>query len=574
MIERATSYIDDVLAGRIVCGKLIRLAIERHVNDLKRVGRPGFPYHFSEDEAARVLGLYEHFKFSKGKETGKPFDLMRWWAAIVYMAFGWRNNDGRKRFKKIYCKVARGNAKTANLVTIGTIGFLFDGASDPEIYWAATKKDQSKIGWDRQRSMLRMMASDIPEIGSMLRIPNGDTSSRVSRNDCLSWVTYLGKDSNTEDGLSPYYALIDEYHAWDNNGVMNVLESGMVKVDDPVTWIITTAGYNPEGPNSEFLSACKNMLEGVAPNDELLAFIYELDEGDDWKDERVWPKANPALGHDAYRETLLNGIRTEFNKIKTEGLTKEIDFKVKNMNIEQAAKRGWLSDDVWMKGGGMAPDDELKARQCWAGLDLGNTSDFNSFVLFWPPDERHKNSVVKAWYWIPESAIEQHRVKRPFVERWAAEGHITIMPGNVTDYDMIREDIVRICAGLPLQMCAFDQKFASAIIPKLIENGVPCEPLTQSWTNLTPAVAHTELAIKGETLLHGGNPVLRWNMRNVVMQYDRNGNALPSKGASAEKIDGVAAMLNAIGQWVKDTSDPTRNQGSYLFEENSELIVF
>ena len=574
MIERATSYINGVLSGEIISGKWIRLAMERHVNDMKRQNTPDFPYYFDEDEAARVLSMYKLFRFSKGKFAGQSFDLMGWWAAMVYMAFGWRRSTGGKRFKKIYCKVARGNAKTENLVSVGTIGFLFEGVPDAEVYWVAMVKEQAKIGWGRQKEALTLLVEDYPELASEIHIPEGRTSSHISRQSGLSFITYYGQNTKGRDGLSPSLALCDEYHEWEHNAVMDRIESGMVKVEDPSTWIITTGGYNPDGPNGQFLAACKNILEGVAPNDEVLAFIFELDEGDDWRDESVWPKANPALFHLSYRDVLLNGIRTEFNKIKTEGISKEIEFQVKNMNIEHAGKRGWMSDEIWMRGSVNVPDSELVGRKCWAGLDLANTSDFNSFVLFWPAMSAEENDVVRAYYWIPESAVDQHKLKRPFVQRWISEGHINVTLGNVTDYDVIREDIGRICAGLQLQRIAFDSKFAAAIVPRLVEDGFTCEPLQQSWAKLTPAVQYVERSVVGEMIYHGGNPVLRWNMRNVVMQYDRNQNALPSKGASADKIDGVAAMLNAVGQFVEDYSDPEKNQSSYLFEKDAEIIMF
>lgn len=566
MIERATAYINGILSGQIVVGKWMHLAMERHVRDLSRVGDPAFPYYFDEDEAWRVLDLYNLFKFSKGKESGQPFDIMPWFAALVYMAYGWRrtDNDG-KRFRKVYCKVARGNAKTANLVTIGVIGFLFDNATDPEVYWIATKKDQAKIGWDRQRTMMKMLVSDFPELGQMLNIPTGHTSTKVSRTDALSWVTYLGRDSEAEDGASPYYVLADEIHAWDNDDLLNVMESGMVKVDDPMTWMITTAGYKPLGPNSQFLTACKNILTGITENDELLAFVYELDEGDDWRDESVWCKANPGLEI----SVSMTGLRTEYNKIKSQGVTKEIDFKVKNLNIEQAGSSGWIPDEKWMQCAESFDEADLLSRECWGGLDMGSTEDFTAFVLYFPP-EGDKKGVIIPHYWIPEDAVQQHRSRRPFVEQWVRDGTLRTTSGGVADYEVIRRDIVEICQPYYVQSIGFDRQFSSYIVPALMEDGMRMEVAPQTWLYLTPAALHLEHGIYGKTITHAGHPVLRWNMANVSMQRsDRNNNYLPSKGKSAEKIDGIAATLNAMGQWLKERGETP--QGSYLFE--SDLIM-
>lgn len=566
MIERAKAYINGVRSGEILVCKWIRLAIDRHFADLEKQRTPDFPYYFNEGEAARVLSLYSLFRFSKGKEAGRPFDIMPWWAALVYIAFGWRRIDEGKRFRKVYCKVGRGNAKTANLVTIGVIGFLFENVSDPEVYWVATKKDQAKIGWDRQRKTMEFLVSDHADLAPLINIPKGHTSTRVSRTDRLSWVSYLGRDSQSEDGASPAYVLVDEYHAWDNDEMMNVMESGMVKVEDPMTWIITTAGYKPLGPNSEFLKQCKNMLLGVADNPELLAFVYELDEGDDWQDRSVWAKPNPGLGI----SLTMTGLETEFNKIATGGQQKEIDFKVKNLNIEYASQDGWIPDDIWMKGAEPFDVSELFGRECWGGIDLANTNDFNAFALFFPPRYEGDLSYVLPWFWLPEDAIEKHHSKRPFVGQWNRDGYLKNTPGNVTDYEQILNDILEAVQPFALQGIGYDRALSHYLTPRLIENGIRMEVYSQAPLWLTPPAKFIERLALSENIRHGGNPVLRWMIANVTMAPTAAGNYYPSRGRSAEKIDGVAAMLNAVGQWLKDRGEPSGK--SYLLEEDLIFI--
>ena len=541
--------------------------MERHQSELVKQNTPDFPYYFDEAEADRILSLYQFFRFSKGKVRGEPFDLMPWFAALVYMAFGWRRPGGGKRFRKVYCKVARGNAKTANLVAIGTIGFLFDNVGDPEVVWVATKKDQAKIGWERQRTMLEMLVRDEPDLHEKLNIPKGHTSTRINRKDCLSWVTYLGRDSSGEDGASPSLTIVDEYHAWDNDDMMNVIESGMVKVDDPVTWIITTAGYKPLGPNSGFLKSCKLVLEGVVDNPELLAFVYELDEGDDWRDETVWYKPNPGIGVSVTME----GIRTEYNKIASQGLTKEIDFKVKNLNMEASGEKGWIADEKWMDNAEPAPIEAFKDRVCYGGLDLANTNDFNAFVLFAPPRHEGDTALVYPMFWATEDSIQKFRTKRPFVLHWVDAGHITVTPDDSTDYEIIRQDINAICSGLQHLMCiAFDRALSHWLTPALQNDGFRMEVFVQSWQWLTPAAKTLEILVAKAQIAHGGHPVLRWNMANVVLQFDRNENYLPTKGKSADKIDGAAALLNAIGQWLKERDEaPT----TYYWETDGLMTL-
>lgn len=575
MIEPAKQYIKSVASGEIESCLWIKLAIDRHYRDLKRTD---WQFFFDEGEAENVLRMFPMFRYSKGSKSGKPFEIMPWFAAIIYLTYGWRRKSGGRRFRKIYVKVPRGNAKTANLVNVATIGFLFDGQGDSEVYWLAMNKEQAKIGWDRQREMLKLMVTDFPELGDVLDIPEGKTSARISLKQGLSWVGYIGQDSKGKDGLNPFYIICDEFHEWPNDGLLNKYESGMVKVEDPLSWIITTGGYLPNGPNSQFLKACKNMLRGIADNDELLAFIWEMDEGDDWKDPKVWEKVNPGVG-----VTLtIDSLSTEFNKIATQGITKEVDFRVKNLNEEMQSQNGWVPDADWMSCVEDIDWEDLRERDCWGGIDLANTGDFNAFVLVFPPATTDQKFVIVPYFWIPEDTIEKQKRDRPFLRQWALEDHVKATNGNVTDYDVIFEDIVKICSELRLQAVAYDRALSSYLTPRLTTAGFRMEIYSQSWGNMGPPAQFFELGVmakkrpidEGESrnieIQHNGNPVARWMMSNIVMQYDRNQNHLPSKGASADKIDFISATLNAIGQWLTDRGVPVVS--SYLLEEDSELL--
>lgn len=281
MPKRAETYIQQVRDDKIIVGKTIKQAIQRHLNDLKASKKKDYPYFFSPTHAQMAIEAFELQRLAFGEHTDEPFVLMPWQATILYMAYGWRRkSDHCRRFLKVYIKVARGNAKTEFLAGVGNIGFFFESAKDPQIYWVATKKDQAKIGFGRQKTMAERLRRDYVEIAEMC-----DTSvARIYETKGVGYVTYLGKDSKTEDGFSPLYGLIDEYHAHPNDDMIHVIESGMVKRASPMTWIITTAGTNPNSPCAEFEKRAKQMLAGDMKNDQLLAFIYDLDEGDNWQD--------------------------------------------------------------------------------------------------------------------------------------------------------------------------------------------------------------------------------------------------------------------------------------------------
>jgi phage terminase large subunit-like protein len=463
---------------------------------------------------------------------------MPWQAFATYCAYGWvRKSDRKRRFNKIYIKVARKNAKTEYLAGIGKIGFIFDGEQDPEIYWFATKKDQAKIGWDRQKEMLKQLRKD-----SKLATKYCDVSTyRMYTKVGNGFVNYLGQDSDTEDGLSPYYGLCDEYHAHKTDDMMNVIESGMGTRANPMTWIITTAGFLSNGPCALFEKVCKQILDGALENDNIFPLIYDLDEGDDWEDEKNWKKANPSI---EYIDTMRDFLRSAYRKAKTQGKTSEINFKTKNLNIWSTTFSTWIPADKWIEAGTDFDVSELEGKSCYGGLDLASTRDLCSLCLYFPEDKK-----AIWWHWVPEEeAIQRERNDGLPYRQWANDGWINLTPGNVRDDDSIINDIIKAVAPFYLESLAFDRYGANNIAPKLSDAGMEVNPFGQGFVSMSAPTKQIERLIFMNELDHGNNPVMKWQCSNVAIQQDPAENIKIAKNKSTEKVDGMVALAMAIGE--------------------------
>lgn len=553
MPKRAETYIQQVRDGKVIVGKLIRLAIDRHLSDLKRAKKRDFPYFFSPTHAAQAIEAFELQRLAFGERTDEPFVLMPWQACILYMAYGWRRKDNhRRRFVKVYIKVARGNAKTEFLAGVGNLGFFFEKEKDPQIYWVATKKDQAKIGFGRQKTMAQRLRRDYVEIAEMC-----DTSvSRIYETRGVGYVTYLGKDSRTEDGFSPLYGLIDEYHAHPNDDMIHVIESGMVKRESPMTWIITTAGNNPECPCAQFEKRAKQMLQGDMVNDQLLAFIYDLDEGDDWQDQSVWVKPNPSLGISVKMPALIS----EYEKAITEGVQKENNFKTKNLNIWVASRQAWISDEKFRASGKKFDPAELEGQLCFGGLDLSKNRDITALALFFPGQTEKDKHHALFRFWCPEdNAIERTRLDGIPYTQWARDGWLTLTDGDIIDTDYIKSEILN-CKGLyKFHSCAYDRWRATELVKDLLEEIGEIshtetkqfmEGFTQTAGHFSAPLSQMEKMILRRQLNHGRNPIIEWMNRNVVIFSDTNGNIKIDKAKAKEKVDGMVALAMAIGQWM------------------------
>lgn len=551
MISKALDYIRGVISGEIVACKWIKLVCQRHFRDLD-LSAGDFPFFFDETRALKAISIFERQRLALGLHAEEPFILMPWQAAIVYLLYGWREKEtGYRRFKKVYIKVARGNAKTEFLAGIGNISFLFEGINDPQVFWAATKRDQARIGFERQRRMMQLLLKDYP----MLKQRVGFSASRIYEREGLGFVMPLGKDSKTEDGFSPYCALIDEYHAHPNADMVNVLESGMVKHACPLICIITTAGTNPASPCARFEDTCKKVLEGYVAHPTLLPFIYDLDEGDDWKDKGVWVKANPSLGRTVTVESLTN----EFEKALAEGVIKQHDFMRKNLNMWTSSNVAWLSDDDFSACSEPFAEKDLEGRLCFGGLDLSRSRDITALVLFFPGEEGETAKVI-CRFWCPhENAVyRQQNDGIPYLE-WAREGWLTLTDGDIIDTDFIYGEIMRLRNRFKIHSIAFDRWRALPLVKRISEEVGPVgytqtrefmEPFTQNTAHFHVPMTELEKMVISKTLSHGGNPVLRWMNRNVKLFCDGNGNMKIDRAKSSDKVDGMVALCMAMGQFL------------------------
>lgn len=562
MPHRAEKYISDIQNRRLSVPNDIRKAIKRHLDDLKKSRKTDYPYYFSPTHAKGAIEAVEVQRLAYGEKAGEPFVLMPWQATILYMAYGWRKKkDHSRRFQKAYIKVPRGNAKTEFLAAVGNIGFFFENVKDPQIWWVSSTVTQSQIGFTRQKEMARYLIEEDPTFNELY----GLRAQRIYEKVGGGYVGFLS--SKPKDGFSPFYGLVDEYHEFADDARIHSLESGMIKRANPFTWIITTAGVNPECPCAQFEKRCKAMLNGDAQNDALLAFIYDIDEGDDWNKEEVWKKVNPSWGVSVYPDA----FRAEYQKAVAEGIVKENNFKAKNLNIWGTSRAAWIRDDTFRASGRKFDPEILNGALCFGGLDLSYKDDMTCLALLFPPqynEIKSSESVsgttagefkVLLHYWCPEAtAYERNRLDGVPYLQWTRDSWLHLTPGDTIDYEYIKAEIRKLRLQYNIHSIANDPWRETEVIKDLDDEfGIQTtqskrffEPFAQTARMMTAPLVEMERMVKKKLLNHGRNPILEWNNRNVVIYQDGNGNFKLDKKNSKEKIDGMVALGMAVGQYL------------------------
>ena len=540
----AMDYVYDVLAGRIVACSWVKLACQRHLNLLKNGHEQG--YYFDEDAAWYAIDIFDLFCHYEGEWAGSAIVLEAWQQFIVWYCYGWMTSEGFRLVRVMYIEVARKNGKTTWAAGLGLFMMVFDGEAGAQVYSAATKRDQARIAHKAATQMVKKspaLRETVVQFRDNLHVV--DTASKFEP---------LGKDADTVDGLNVHCAVVDELHAHKSRDMWDVLDTATGARRESMIIAITTAGFDRTSVCYELHQYTQKILQGVVVDHAFFGIIYTLDLVDDgkgglvlenWDNEKVWIKANPNLGVSKYIEDLRR--KAVQAKVLPTALN---NFLRKELNVWTQSFTKWLPWDRWNACGNIPVDvEKLKGKRCFGGLDLASVSDYTAFVLVFPPDNPKGVWFVLWWFWIPEFAFRE-RQKRYVdnVTAWERDGFLTMTDGNATDYDEVVETILNLNNDFDIVELAYDTWGASSVAQNLMNGGVTVVPTRQGFMSFNAPTKETEILVKEGRLAHGSHPVGNWMSDNVVVVEDSAGNLKPDKSKSAEKIDGIVALIMAVGR--------------------------
>ena len=539
-------YVSDVLSGRKVCGKSEIAACRRYVQDKETAIDKGFYLDIPAGE--RPIHFIQRLKHTKDKWAGQPLLLEPWQMFILFNLYGWKKANGKRRYRTAYVQVARKCGKTALASGVALYGLYAEQIARAEVYSVATTRDQAKLCFTDATAIVK--ATALKERLKCFR-------DSISYEATGSFFKPLSADYGIHDGYSPSTVIIDEYHAHKDNGMLDVMVSGQAAREEPVNFIITTAGFNKNYPCYAFAKNAKNVINGITEDDSLFAMIFELDEDDDWTDPRNWVKANPNLGVSVSVDYLEQQVKDALNR--PEAVT---NVKTKNLNMWVDAEDTWVLDEKWMESSLTTDDSMLEGMPCCGGLDLSSVADITAFVLLFKDDE--ERIYLKPYFWIPEDTYQEKiRKENVFYAEWVDKGYVRLTPGNVIDYDYIMADITQIAQRYNISSIAYDRWNSSQIVINLQNEGLQMSPFGQGYGSMSAPTKEFEKMILTKNLEHFGNPVLRWMMASVAIQRDPAGNIKPDKRKSSQKIDGVVASIMALGEMM--TNMATQNLNPYNY---------
>lgn len=495
---------------------------------VKRFFRLLDKYIFKTTEVQAFIYFYEHLKFSgtSGRRSYKMTPVQVFQFASI---LGFWITEKKRLTRDALLFVPRKFSKTTSVASLAVNDLLF-GDANAQSYVAANSYKQAKICFDEIRDILKCLDKKLRHFKINREIVYNKRRGKSSFAQCLS------ADADKLDGLNASLVIVDEYSQADSAELKNVLTSSMGVRLNPLTVTITTASEKTEAPFVDMLESYMAILREDIENDSVFAHIFQPDVDDEEDDPRTWRKVQPHLGITVQEDF----YEIEYDKAK---LTSQdmLTFRTKLLNIfaKDEAKQWFTYKEV---------DDLLKdididqvgtQYPCMCAVDLSVCDDFSAVsYMVYNPNSRTFHCHND--YYLPRGVLREHPNKELYL-KWAEQGHLILLDGEVIDYDAIAFDIIRRSKNLNIYQLGYDsyKSLEFVNIMQAANLGLELKAVGQTYGSFTSPVETMEILIKTKKITFNRNPINPYCFSNAVIDEDRNENRKPIKSSQNNKIDGA-----------------------------------
>jgi len=554
--------------------KWVRLAAQRHLDDLKRSRRKDWPYRFDTNHANDVCEFTELLPHVEGVWDEPNIRLEPFQIFILACVFGWRRKDnGHRRFTVVYEEVARKNAKSTKTAAVSLYCLACEDEPGAQVLTAATTFDQAKKVFHPAKRMVEKLP-DLQEAYGL-----EPWAKSITCGDNGGYMQPIHSKSKTQDGHNPHLVTMDELHAHADRGLYDVMRSAFGARRNPLLWQITTAGFNLHGVCYDQRRLATKILEQAVEAEHFFAIIFTIDSADDYGDGRtvgddpydpaVWIKANPLM-------EASQPLRDEVAKAAIEAkVGDEGEFKTKHLNLWLGAASTWLNVQQWIACGDPTLRlSDFRGLECFIGTDLSDKDDITAIAL--AAIDADGRLLLKTWFYLPEAALsrtsQSEKDQVALYKQWKAAGKLITTPGDFIDHRVIARKISKLKKALGVKKATGDQYVWPVVASGLNEEHDDGDGfavvLPKNAKNVTTPAKELEARVKAgpHQLRHDANPVMAWMAGNAVVDRRVDGSILPKKEKpmSPQKIDGIDAAVNAIAPMTLVPEDEGTDLGSFL----------
>jgi phage terminase large subunit-like protein len=500
-------------------------------------------YTFDQARADRVADFVERFcVMSKGEWAGAPMKLLPWQRReIIEPIFGWVDSQGRRRYRQAAIFTPKKQGKSTLLSALALYLTVADGEPGAEVISAACDRQQAGIIAREAASMVRAS----PQLSRVLEVI--DSRNTILHKASGSRYTVISADSFRAEGLNASAVLLDEAHSQRDTRLYDSLRYAGAARRSPLMISISTAGFS-RGPADlwwQLWQQCESVAADPSFDPAFFGRIWKAsDDPAKWFDRDEWYRANPSLGHTVSEESFAaDALEARKNPSRLSAWARY------RINVPTETDSRWFSHEAL--GACVAdPPEPLEGRACLAGLDLASTLDMTAAAFcYTAADGSHDIDVI---YWVPADTIAEREAKTriPYT-RWVREGWLRAVDGARLDHDRVAADIIAYAESHNIKRIGADPWNLGGIASRLQQGGIEVHAISQSIGSLTGPSKFLE-GLVASRKIRWRSPILTWNLGNVQITEDANGNIRPDRARSSEKIDGAMAAIMSLALTMTD----------------------
>lgn len=506
--------------------------------------------YFDPARVDRVIDSLSRMRHTQGKWAGHELRPDPWQVAyIIAPIFGWVTRDSfgtvTRIIRNAWIEVPRKNGKTTIAAGLALYLAFADGEAGAQVIAAAGSRDQAMNAF-RPAYLIAGNSPDFKAAGVQ------SMKKEIVRPVDQSFMKAVGSIGDLLQGSNPSGFIADEMHVHKDMSVIDALESGTGARDQPLGFIITTADDGGQlTPYAQRRKHVEQLCRGAIKSPTEYAVIFAAPADADPFAEATWRAANPGYGVSPTKSFMV--AEAEKAKSSPANLSR---FLRLNLNVRTKQETKYIDLAAWDRNHGLVSELALTGRECYGGLDLASVSDLSALCLLFPDKDGAYQALWR--YWTPEENVPAlDKRTNGAASQWVKDGWLTTTPGNVQDYDYIRAQVKRDAEKFRILSIGFDPYNASQITNDLAADGMNLVKVRQGFLTLSsPTKQLQRLVLMGKPskpmLIHGGNPVSRWCVDNLAVEIDAAENVKPSKKLAGDKIDGVAALVNALSEAMSE----------------------
>lgn len=536
-LQTAITYATAIATGEKIAGEYIQLACKRFLQDLQR---PDLEYR--NKEVNKVLVFLESLYLTKTEQentilfTAQPFQMF-----IICSIYGFYYvGTNNRKTKKIYIEIPKKAGKSFLITALAMYHLIFD--NEAQVIVSANSLNQAR---DVDFDFCTKFALQLDPTKKIIKPQHRKIKFRNSE------IIVTASDVSKLAGINASVGIIDEYYEAVTNELYNNLATSQATRNNPLMFVITTAGNNVQGVCYQMRDSNIKILQGLIEDDSLFTMIFTIPEKY-LKDQsflenpEVWAAVNPNYGI----------------TIKPENFTADIN-KAKYSAIDRNQILMW-NFNIWITSGvedeKLVNIDEFKACQqdikisdfqgCYSyvGIDLSQVSDLTVWVQLIVVDDIYyffTNAYLCEYNDNPE------KLRKQLVD-WSRENYIRLTDGNTIDYQLLQDDIIDVNTTNPINLIYYDRHQAATTAINLTREGFIIKPIGQNLQSLNAATKELQRLIKRKKAVFENNPLVTWNFGNAcVKEYNNCVRPVkPKINTKPSKIDIVVSAVMALAAYM------------------------